>query len=131
MTDYKVLIDVALNARENAYVPYSNLHVGAALLTEDGEIFAGVNVENVSFGATNCAERTAIFSAVANGKKQFAALAVVSDLDYKIFPCGICLQVIAEFKIPIIIVGDKNGNYKSYEAKELLPHAFTEFKVNT
>jgi len=125
--NYQALIDVALNARKNAYVPYSNLHVGAALLTDDGEIFAGVNVENVSFGATNCAERTAIFSAVAKGKKNFAALAVVSDLDSQIFPCGICLQVIAEFKIPIIIVGDKNGNYKSYEAKELLPHAFTEF----
>ena len=127
MTDYRHLVDKALEVKERAYVPYSGLHVGAALLCEDGEIFTGANVENVSYGATCCAERTAVFHAVSEGKRKFAAMAVVSDMDRPIFPCGICRQVIAEFGIPTILAGDKNGNYQVYRAEELLPHGFTEF----
>ena len=114
MIDYKPLINKALAARKHAYVPYSGLHVGAALLCSDGEIFTGVNVENVSYGATNCAERTAI-------------LAVVSDMDRLIYPCGICRQVLAEFKVPVVVVGDEKGNYKAHRLEELIPCAFTEF----
>ena len=125
--DIPALVEAALSARGNAYAPYSGLRVGAALLTADGEIITGVNVENVSFGATCCAERTAIFSAVARGVRQFEAIAVASDLVKPIFPCGICRQVIAEFRIPRIIVCDEYGNYNIYRAAELLPHAFTEF----
>ncbi|HOB19980.1 MAG TPA: cytidine deaminase [Candidatus Atribacteria bacterium] len=125
--DHKALAEAAVKARQNAYVPYSRLRVGAALLTESGKVYTGVNVENVSFGATGCAERTAIFSAVADGNTKFKAIAVASDLDTPIFPCGICRQVIAEFRIPEIIVSDKNGNYKVYKLEELLPFAFTEF----
>jgi cytidine deaminase len=121
------LVEAALAARENAYAPYSGFRVGAALLTLDGEIITGVNVENASYGATCCAERNAIFSAMTRGLRQFKAIAVASDLDGPTFPCGICRQVIAEFKIPEIIVSDKYGNYNIYRAEELMPHAFTEF----
>ena len=101
--------------------------MGAALLCSDGSVYTGVNVENVSYGATNCAERTAVFKAVSDGKRDFSAIAVVSDMDDLIYPCGICRQVIAEFKIPEIVVGDRKGSYRVHKLKELLPHAFTEF----
>ncbi len=120
------LVKHALKARENAYAPYSGLRVGAALLTTDNQVFTGANVENVSFGATCCAERTAIFYAVSAGVRTFAAIAVTSDLAQPIFPCGICRQVLAEFHIPLVIVADKNGNYKEYKAEDLLPHAFLD-----
>jgi cytidine deaminase len=127
MVDHKYLINKALAARDHAYVPYSGFRVGAALLCEDGEVFTGANVENVSYGATICAERSAVAKAVSEGKRMFLAIAVVSDMDKLIYPCGICRQVLAEFKIPIIIAGDKKGNYKVYGMEELLPHAFTDF----
>lgn len=127
MKEYQYLVDRALEIKSLAYVPYSGLHVGAALLCEDGTVFTGINIENVSFGATNCAERTAIFKAVSEGKRKFTAIAVVSDMDELIYPCGICRQVIAEFRIPVVIAGDKNGNYKVYKTEEILPYAFTEF----
>jgi cytidine deaminase len=127
LKEYQYLVDRALEIKSLAYVPYSGLHVGAALLCEDGTVFTGINIENVSFGATNCAERTAIFKAVSEGKRKFTAIAVVSDMDELIYPCGICRQVIAEFRIPVVIAGDKNGNYKVYKTEEILPYAFTEF----
>ncbi|HHU48398.1 MAG: cytidine deaminase [Caldicoprobacterales bacterium] len=127
MTDYRKLVDEALAAKAYAYAPYSGLHVGAALLCNDSEIFTGVNVENVSYGATNCAERTAVFKAVSEGKREFSAIAVTSDLDKPIYPCGICRQVLTEFKIPIVIVADRNGNYKIHRTEELIPNAFSEF----
>jgi cytidine deaminase len=127
MVDHQCLVNRALAVREHAYVPYSGFRVGAALLCEDGEIFTGVNVENVSYGAAICAERSAVIKAVSEGKREFSAIAVASDMDKLVYPCGICRQVLTEFKIPIIIAGDKKGNYKVYRMEELLPHAFTEF----
>lgn len=98
---YKNLYKKALETAPNAYAPYSNFHVGAALLFSDGSIITGVNIENRSFGATNCAERTAFFRAIASGKTDFVALAVATpDSDYPVSPCGICRQVISEFTKP-------------------------------
>ena len=96
--DLEKLYAEALNASKNAYAPYSNFRVGAALLLPDGQIQTGVNVENRSFGATNCAERTAVFAAVASGYKTFSAIAIATpDSDYPVSPCGICRQVLSEF----------------------------------
>ena len=100
MTD-RELIDIALCAMKNAYAPYSHCLVGAALLCDDGSVYSGCNIENASFGATNCAERTAIFKAVSDGKRKFTAVAVVGGRDGEVTeafpPCGICRQVMAEF----------------------------------
>jgi cytidine deaminase len=120
------LIDAALRTRQQAYAPYSKFSVGAAILSEDGQIFAGCNVENVSFGLTNCAERTAIFAAVAAGHRQFAALAVATDGGYS--PCGACRQVLAEFSddLPILIVDARSeGHVNEVGLAELLPLRFT------
>ena len=96
--DYKFLYDAALEVAKNAYAPYSNFHVGAAMLLPDGTIQTGINIENRSFGATNCAERTAMFSAIEKGYKTFTAIAVATpDADYPVAPCGICRQVLTEF----------------------------------
>jgi cytidine deaminase len=92
------LLKAALDIRENAYVPYSKFHVGAAILLPDDTIQTGINIENRSFGATNCAERTALFSAIEKGYKTFKAIAVATpDADYPVAPCGICRQVLTEF----------------------------------
>lgn len=92
------LLDLARAARENAYAPYSGCKVGAALLCADGTVYTGCNIENASFGPTNCAERTAFFKAVSEGKRRFAAIAVVGGADDGPFPpCGVCRQVMAEF----------------------------------
>ena len=111
---YKELIHSALEAREKAYCPYSNFKVGAAILFEDGKIYTGSNIENASFGATNCAERTAIFKGVHEGNREIKAVAVVGDTNAYTYPCGICRQVIAEFvideKIPVIIIKNENDN---------------------
>ena len=96
--DFKKLYDAALNVAKNAYVPYSKFHVGAAILLPDDTIQTGINIENRSFGATNCAERTALFSAIEKGYKSFKAIAVATpDADYPVAPCGICRQVLTEF----------------------------------
>lgn len=122
------LIDMALKKREEAYVPYSNFKVGSAVLTSDGEVIGGFNIENASFGATNCAERTAIFSALNRGYKEIKALAVVGDLKSYTYPCGICRQVMAEFSketMPVIVIKSRE-DYKIHTLGEILPGAFTK-----
>lgn len=120
------LLDIANKAREKAYCPYSNFRVGAALLTGSGNVFTGVNVENASYGATTCAERTAVFKAVSEGEMNFQAIAIASDSDDYIYPCGICRQVLYEFNDGSmkVICGKNNGEYKLYTLKELLPDVF-------
>ena len=127
--EYKELIQSALEARERAYCPYSNFKVGAAILFEDGKIYTGSNIENASFGATNCAERTAIFKAVHEGNREIKAVAVVGDTNGYTYPCGICRQVIAEFvvdeKIPVIIIKNEN-DYIVRTFEEILPGVFSK-----
>ena len=131
MTELEIqkLMDCAIKARENAYSPYSHFAVGAALLCEDGTLFEGCNIENASYGLTNCAERTAIFKAVSEGQIKFKALAVVADTEGPCAPCGACRQVMAEFKIPLIIMGNLMGNIKIVTIEELLPFSFSECDV--
>ncbi len=127
--DEKGLIELAKDARNNSYAPYSKFKVGAAVLTDSGKVFTGINVENVSFGATNCAERTAVFKAVSEGERKIVAVAIYSENDEYLFPCGICRQVIAEFadENAKIICSRKNEDYKVYKLGELLPEAFLKF----
>lgn len=131
MTELEIqkLIDGAIKARENSYSPYSHFAVGAALLCEDGTIYEGCNIENASYGLTNCAERTAVFKAVSEGHITFKALAVVADTEEPCAPCGACRQVVAEFKIPLIIMGNLMGNIKIVTMEELLPFSFSECDV--
>lgn len=131
MTELEIqkLMDCAIKARENAYSPYSHFAVGAALLCEDGTLYEGCNIENASYGLTNCAERTAIFKAVSEGHIKFKALAVVADTEGPCAPCGACRQVMAEFKIPLIIIGNLMGNIKIVTMEELLPFSFSECDV--
>ena len=127
--DIQKLIDRAIVARDKTYSPYSHFGVGAALLCEDGTIYEGCNIENASYGLTNCAERTAIFKAVSEGQTKFKALAVVADTEGPCAPCGACRQVMAEFKIPLIILGNLMGNIKIVTIEELLPFSFSECDV--
>ena len=122
------LLDAARAARAKAYVPYSRFPVGAALLTRDGTLYHGCNVENASFGLTNCAERTAFFRAIADGHRpgDFVALAVVGDTEGPIAPCGACRQVMLELggaALPVIL-GNLAGAVASTDAAALLPGAF-------
>ncbi|MCT4605267.1 MAG: cytidine deaminase [Marinisporobacter sp.] len=127
----KELFQEAVKAKEYAYAPYSKFKVGAALLTKDGKVYTGCNVECASFGGTNCAERTAIFKAISEGNKDFEAIAIASDNGMFTFPCGICRQVIFEFGKDIkIIVGDKNEEIKVISIKELLPYGFSSEDLN-
>ena len=123
--DITRLIEAAMEARQNAYAPYSNFRVGAALLTNQDEIFCGVNVENASYGATICAERVAIDNAVTEGKHHFKAIAIVSG-DGFAYPCGICRQVIAEFCSEdfLVIIAKNIEEYEMINLDELLPKAF-------
>lgn len=123
-----LLLERAKVARERAYAPYSKFKVGAALLTKDGCVFDGCNVENASYGLCNCAERTAFFSAIAAGcqRDEFAALAVIGDTDGPIAPCGACRQVIIELGGPglSIRLGNLHGATRDTTAREQLPDAF-------
>lgn len=121
----KKLIEFAIRARDTmTYAPYSKFKVGAAVEMEDGSIFCGGNIENAAFSPSNCAERTAIFKAVSEGKREIIKIAVVGDSFYT-YPCGVCRQVIREFsKNPKIIVANSISDYKVFSLKELLPHSF-------
>lgn len=127
--DPLALLQEAKAAMERAYVPYSSFRVGAALLAQDGRVYYGCNIENASYGATNCAERTALFSAIAQGRTvgEFIALAVIGDTDEPITPCGICRQVISELCSPqmTVILGNMKGKHVVMTAEALLPGAFT------
>lgn len=125
MTDEQ-LIEAARRAREQAYVPYSRFPVGAALLTEDGQLYTGCNIENASFGLTNCGERTAIFKAVSEGHRRFTAIAVIAETDGPVSPCGACRQVMSEFGPDArVILTNLQGNTQVTTVRELLPGAFT------
>lgn len=123
----KQLIEEAKKAREKAYIPYSRFGVGAALLGADGTIYHGCNIENAAYSMCNCAERTALFSAMAQGVTEFKALAVVADTDRPVSPCGACRQVISELceeDMPVILTNLK-GDVLELTVKELLPGAFS------
>lgn len=121
----KELLEAALAARERAYAPYSKFLVGAAVRAESGKIYTGCNIENASYGLTVCAERNALFNAVGAGELKFTALCVVGDTEEPISPCGACRQVMAEFKVPCIILANLLGDVKEYTLEELLPYGFT------
>lgn len=122
----KSLLRLAEDAMEKSYSPYSKFRVGAAIETKNGTVYTGTNIENISFGATICAERTAVFKAVSEGDTEFEKIAIVSDsVDY-VFPCGICRQVLAEFNDGSmkVICSNNKGDYKSFLLEELIPFTF-------
>jgi len=126
--DIKELVKLAIEAREKAYVPYSKFKVGAAIEMEDGSVFTGCNIENASYGATNCAERTAIFKAISEGHTIMKKIAIVGDMSTYTAPCGICRQVIAEFAakdIEIVLIKNQD-EYLVKTLEEILPGAFTK-----
>lgn len=127
------LISLAYAARKNAYTPYSHFQVGAALLTAEGKVYGGCNIENAAYGAVNCAERTAFFKAISEGERHFQKIAIVGgreggETTHQVcFPCGICRQVMQEFCDPEtfeIVLEDGAGKTRSYLLKELLPYGF-------
>ena len=126
--EYQNLVLKAMQARKNSYSPYSKFKVGAAVLTDDGKIYTGCNIENASYGATNCAERTAIFKAVSEGYKTIKAIAIVGVENDYTYPCGICRQVIAEFSTDStkIILVKGETEYLVKTLAEILPGAFTK-----
>ena len=122
------LINLAVEVSKQAYVPYSHFPIGAALLTKDGEIYTGVNIENASFGLTNCGERTAIFKAVSEGAREFQELIIYGQTEKPISPCGACRQVMAEFfepDLPVTLVS-QNKSTVVMTVKDLLPYSFTD-----
>lgn len=123
MTDIE-LMNIAKSAYSNSYAPYSNFKVGAALLTKAGIVYTGCNIENASYGASNCAERTAIFKAVSEGEREFERIAVAAMDGSTAYPCGICLQVMNEFMPEVKVILEKKGDIIIYSLKELLPHGF-------
>ena len=129
MIQYKQLIRQAVEAKEFAYVPYSNFRVGAALLAKNGKIYKGCNIENASYTPTNCAERTAFFSAIADGVTEFSGIAIVGDRDQYLAPCGVCRQVMAEFcdaKEFQVILAKSESDYKVLSLEEIFPYSFTK-----
>ena len=124
MIDYKKMIELAKSCMINSYSPYSNFKVGACVLTKNGKYFVGTNIENASFGAAICAERSAISCAISQGERDFACLAIISSGGDYTPPCGICRQVLSEFgDIEIVLAKDEN-DFKVCKLKNLLPNSF-------
>lgn len=130
MTDEE-LIEFALKARENSYSPYSNYKVGASLLTKSGKVYLGTNVENCAYGPSNCAERSALFSAISNGEREFKKLAIVGSSNDICYPCGVCRQVIAELAPDVeIICALDTKTYVVKKISDLLPNAFSSLDTD-
>lgn len=128
INENSMLVKKAREAMKNAYNPYSKFYVGAALLTKSGKIYTGCNIENVSFGATICAERVALVKAISEGDKNFVKIAIASSGDDFIYPCGICRQMLAEFNKNLqVIVSNKKNEIREHSLAELLPHSFDNF----
>lgn len=129
--DYKNLIKIALDYRNRAYAPYSNFKVGSAVLFDSGKIYGGCNIENASYGATNCAERTAIFSGISNGETKIKAIAIVGSAKENTYPCGICRQVLSEFTdgdVEVILAKNED-DYVIKTMKEVMPGAFRKENI--
>lgn len=126
--NWDILKDAAWKAREQAYAPYSGFKVGAAVQTASGHIYGGCNVENVSYGLCNCAERTAMFQAVANGERDFRRIVVCADTPEPIAPCGACRQVMQELgpQMEVLLI-NRQGKQIITSVAELLPYSFQDF----
>lgn len=120
------LLEAAKQAQEKAYAPYSKFRVGAALITTDGKMYTGCNIENASFGLTNCAERTAIFKMMSEGKQKIEEILVIGDTEEFLPPCGACRQVIVEFasEDTVVYMSNKYGDFKKTTVGELMPFIF-------
>ena len=120
------LVKAAALAREYAYGPYSRFKVGAAVLGGSGRVYTGCNIENASYGLTICAERAAIFKAISEGEKELVALAVVADTQQPASPCGACRQVMVEFGVETVVLGNLKGEQMVCKLDKLLPYSFTK-----
>ena len=126
------MIDLAIRQMDYSYAPYSHFHVGSAVLSEDNYVYTGCNIENSSYGATNCAERTAIFKCVSDQKTRIKKIAIASDSNEFTWPCGICRQVMSEFmNSDGIIILENHGLIKKFKLDELLPHSFGACDIKT
>ncbi|WP_245926372.1 cytidine deaminase [Sulfoacidibacillus thermotolerans] len=132
MDNFNFLLQQAQTVRENAYVPYSQFAVGAAIQTDSGTVFTGCNVENASYGLTNCAERSAVFRMIASGERKIRAIAVIADAPRPIAPCGACRQVLSEFgsENTIVLLANVAGERLQTTLGELLPYAFVKEDLN-
>ena len=133
--NYKELLLLAEDARSRSYCPYSGISVGAALLTKDGKIYTGANIENASYSPTVCAERVAIFTAIHAGEREFSAIAIAGGKSGEasrdaFVPCGVCRQVMAEFAdTDLVIITSEGDSYREHTLGEMLPHSFTKEKL--
>lgn len=125
------LMDMAKEAMKSAYAPYSHFSVGAAVETDDGEVYCGCNIENSSYGATICAERTAISKAVSEGYRRITRIAICDSNNSFAWPCGICRQVMSEFAVEdFYVILENNGKLSNFFLKELLPNSFSGKDMN-
>lgn len=124
--DNRKLYELAMKALENSYSPYSNFPVGAALLTKDGDVYLGTNIENASYGLTICAERVAIFKAVSEGKREFSKIVIVGKDGNGVPPCGACRQVMFEFspEMEVLLYNKKEDTFLVYKVRDILPLGF-------
>ncbi|MCX7876239.1 MAG: cytidine deaminase [Melioribacteraceae bacterium] len=126
------LVKIAIDAKKKALPQFSKFHVGAALLTNDGKIFTGANIENSSYGLTLCAERLAVFKALHDGERNFKKIAIAADSENYISPCGACRQIMIEFcgpELEVIMINSK-GKHKTVKMKDLLPYSFDKEFLN-